>query len=166
MPLHYLYFNYLTTLQANTQNNLGFSHTLLAAHAVWPNTQNWAWFGSQISAICCELSGGRLRPPNPPPVGPWTPLGDFCPTDYRCAPYLQILATPLPIICSARRPALLRTRYTNRLDPENITDIRNVPLPFHRPPRWSGPCLAGVRLTRKALDGFKNRITNWSANDA
>jgi len=45
----YLYFNYFTTLQTNTQNNLRFSHALLAAHAVKLNTQNLAWFGSQIS---------------------------------------------------------------------------------------------------------------------
>jgi len=30
----YLYVNYLTTLQTNTQNNLGFSHALPAAHAL------------------------------------------------------------------------------------------------------------------------------------
>ena len=30
----YLYFNYLTTLQTNTQNNLRFSHALLAADAL------------------------------------------------------------------------------------------------------------------------------------
>jgi len=30
----YLYFSYLTTLQAHTQNNLGFSHALPAAHAL------------------------------------------------------------------------------------------------------------------------------------
>jgi len=30
----YLYFNYLTTLQTNTQNNLGFSHALTAARAL------------------------------------------------------------------------------------------------------------------------------------
>ena len=32
----YLYFNYryLTNLQTNTQNNLGFSHALPAAHAL------------------------------------------------------------------------------------------------------------------------------------
>ena len=29
-----LYSNYSTTLQTNTQNNLGFSHALPAAHAV------------------------------------------------------------------------------------------------------------------------------------
>jgi len=36
----YLHFNYLTTLQTNTQNNLGFSHALPAAHVVYLNTQN------------------------------------------------------------------------------------------------------------------------------
>jgi len=30
----YLYFNYLTTLQTNTQNDLGFSVGLLAAHSL------------------------------------------------------------------------------------------------------------------------------------
>jgi len=34
-----LIFNYLTTLQTNTQNNLG-------AHALLLNTQSCAWFGS------------------------------------------------------------------------------------------------------------------------
>jgi len=29
---------YLTNLQTNTQNNLGFSHALPAAHAFWLNT--------------------------------------------------------------------------------------------------------------------------------
>jgi len=100
----YLYFNYLTALQTNTQNNLGFSHNLPAAHAIWLNTQNCAWFRSEISVIstfaCCELSGGGVRPPpsNPPPhqgLCSWTPLGDFRPPDPLCHPYLQILATPL-----------------------------------------------------------------------
>jgi len=35
----YLHFNYLTTLQTNTQNNLGFSHALPAARVVYLNTQ-------------------------------------------------------------------------------------------------------------------------------
>ena len=34
----YLYFNYLTTLRTNTQNNVGFSHALPAAHALQLNT--------------------------------------------------------------------------------------------------------------------------------
>ena len=34
MYFKYLYFNYLTTLQTNTQKNLGFSHAVPAAHAV------------------------------------------------------------------------------------------------------------------------------------
>jgi len=51
------------------------------------NTQTCAWFGSQISVICCELSEGEG-------LCPWTPLGDFRPQTL-CAPYLQILATPL-----------------------------------------------------------------------
>ena len=59
----YLYFNYLTTLQINTQNNLGFSHALEAARAVWLNTQNCAWCGSQISVICCKDSGGFVPGP-------------------------------------------------------------------------------------------------------
>ena len=41
-----LIFNYLTTLQTNTQNNLGFSDALPAAHALLLNTQSCAWFGS------------------------------------------------------------------------------------------------------------------------
>jgi len=86
----YLYFNYLTTLQTNTQNNLGFSHALLAAHAVWLNTQNCARFGSQIS-----VAFGGLRPQNIPPGAlSLDPLGDFHP-QTPCAPYLQILPTPL-----------------------------------------------------------------------
>ena len=32
-------------------------------------------------------------------------------------------------VTSARRPAALRTRYTNRLNPENNGGVRNVPLP-------------------------------------
>jgi len=48
----YLHFKYLTALQTNTQNNLGFSHALPAARAVWLNAQNSAWFGSQIYVIC------------------------------------------------------------------------------------------------------------------
>jgi len=76
----YLYFNYLTTLQTNTQNNLGFSHALLAAHAVWLNTQNCARFGSQIS-----VAFGGLRPQNIPPGAlSLDPLGDFHPPDSLC----------------------------------------------------------------------------------
>ena len=64
----YLYFNYLTTMQTNTQYNMGFSHVLPAARALNLNTQNCAWFGSQISVICCELSRGTSgeSPPEPP----------------------------------------------------------------------------------------------------
>jgi len=50
----------------------------------------------EISVICCELSGGfyGLRPRTPHQgLCPWTPLGDFVPQ----TPYLQILATPLPL---------------------------------------------------------------------
>ena len=81
----YLYFNYLTTLQINTQNNLGFSHALEGARAVWLNTQNCAWCGSQISVICCKDSGGLCT---------WTPLGDFRP-HLLCPLYPQMMATPL-----------------------------------------------------------------------
>jgi len=63
------YFNYLTAVQTNTQNNLAFSHALPAAHALHLNTQNCAWFGSQISVICCELSGG-FAPETPTGVLP------------------------------------------------------------------------------------------------
>ena len=81
----YSYFDYLTTLQTNTQNSLGFSRALPAAHALRLNTQNCAWFGSQVSVICCELSGG---------FAPGSRCGTSVPHTL-CAPYLQILATPL-----------------------------------------------------------------------
>ena len=71
----YLYFSYLTTLQTNTHNNLGFSHVLPAVRALYLSTQNCAWFGIQISVICCNL------PPDP-----------------LCLPLPQILATPLVIV--------------------------------------------------------------------
>jgi len=84
----YLYFNhFLTTPQRNTRNNSGFSHALTAAHAAWLNTQNCAWFGSQISVECCELSGGKTPAPS-------TRGCDFRP-QAPCDPRLQMLATPL-----------------------------------------------------------------------
>jgi len=66
----YLHFNYLTTLQTNTQNNIGFSHAVAAAHSLYLNIQNCAWFGRQLSVICCEHTISHV-------------------------PHLQILATPL-----------------------------------------------------------------------
>jgi len=60
----YLHFNYLTTLQTNTQNNLGFSHALPAAHA------KLCMVRQPKNVICCKLPGGggsAVRPRNPPP---------------------------------------------------------------------------------------------------
>ena len=54
-----LYFNYLTTLQTNTQNNLDFSHALPAAHAVELNTQNYAWIGNQITRDVAGCRGTK-----------------------------------------------------------------------------------------------------------
>jgi len=97
----YLCFNYLTTLQANTQNNLGFSRALPAAHALQLNAQNCAWSGSQISVICYELSGGG-KAPQSPSLG-WG-LGRAKPYPRPpVPPYLQILAMPLS---SVQIPAL------------------------------------------------------------
>ena len=109
----YLYFNYFTTLQANKQNNLGFSRTLPAAHAVWLNTQNCARFGSQISVICCELSGGGAGfvPWTPPGALPLDPAGG---TSVPQAPYLQILATPLVKCYNAVQKSLLPTWSISR----------------------------------------------------
>jgi len=88
------YFNYLTAVQTNTQNNLAFSHALPAAHALHLNTQNCAWFGSQISVICCELSEG-FAPRNPHRGSAPGPRRGTSVPQTLCAPYLQILATPL-----------------------------------------------------------------------
>jgi len=73
----------LSTSAAETR----FLHALPAAHAVWLNTQNCPWFGSQISLICCELSGALSYEP-PPHKGccPWTPLGNFCPQSCFSSP--------------------------------------------------------------------------------
>jgi len=57
-----LAFQLIDNSATNTQNNLGFSRALPAAHALQLNTQNCAWFGSQISVICCELSGVGALP--------------------------------------------------------------------------------------------------------
>jgi len=166
MPLHYLYFNYLTTLQANTQNNLGFSHTLPAAHAVWPNTQNWAWFGSQISAICCELSGGGFVPRTPHQWAPGPRWGTSVPQTICVPPtskswlrHCLLFAPPGGRHSSARGIRIVSAQRILQI--YETSHCRFIGLRG-----GSGPCLAGVRLTRKALDGFKNRITNWSANDA
>jgi len=43
------------------------------------------------------------------------------------------ISTYIHLFSSARRPATLRARYTNRLNPENNRCIRNVPLPLYRP---------------------------------
>jgi len=72
----YLYFSYLTTLQTNSQNNLGSSHALPAAHAVWLNTQNCAWFGKQISVIIAPpriLHQGSAPGPRSVPETPCAP---------------------------------------------------------------------------------------------
>jgi len=68
--------------------------------AVELNTQNCAWFGSQISLITA-MSFREAMPPEPP-TSPWTPLGDFrspdplCPTSKswlrQCAPCLASLS--------------------------------------------------------------------------
>ena len=81
----YEYFNYLTTLQANTQYNLGFSHALQAARAVWLNAQNCAWFSSQISVICCELSGTSSPEPLTRGCAPGLRWGTSVP-QAACAP--------------------------------------------------------------------------------
>ena len=91
----YLYFNYLTTLQINTQNNLGFSHALEAARAVWLNTQNCAWCGRQISVIYCKDSGALyLDPagglPSPSPV-PSLPPNDGYATGTKLSSILLLL---------------------------------------------------------------------------
>ena len=72
----------LSTSAAETR----FLHALPTAHAVWLNTQNCPWFGSQISLICCELSGAL--PHEPPHKGccPWTLLGNFCPQSCFSSP--------------------------------------------------------------------------------
>jgi len=51
---------------------IGVSHALPTAHAVWLNTQNCKWFGSQISVICRELSGA-LTPNLTPAALPLNP---------------------------------------------------------------------------------------------
>jgi len=68
----YLHFNYLTTLQTNTQNSLGFSHALPAAHALQLNTQNCAWFGNEMSVYAVSFRGAfpRTRLPGALPLDP------------------------------------------------------------------------------------------------
>jgi len=70
-------------------------HKKIPGCAVELNTQNYAWFGSQISLITA-MSFREAMPPRTTHQGlcPWTPLGDFRFPDPLC-PHLQILATPL-----------------------------------------------------------------------
>jgi len=76
-------------------------HKKISGCAVELNTQNCAWFGSQISLINAMRFREACLSPRTTHQGfcPWTPLGDFRSPDHLC-PYLQILATPLrPYVC-------------------------------------------------------------------
>jgi len=44
--------------------------------------------------------------------------------------HIKVITVVACISC-ARRPAPVRTRHTNRLNPENNRGVRNVPLPCH-----------------------------------
>jgi len=70
-------------------------HKKISGCTVKLNTQNCAWFGSQISLITA-MSFREAMPPRTTHQGlcPWTPLGDFRSSDPLC-PHVQILATPL-----------------------------------------------------------------------
>jgi len=72
-------------------------HKKIPGCAVELNTQNCAWFGSQLSLITA-MSFREAMPPRTNHQGfcPWTPLGDFRSPDPLC-PHLQILAAPLRV---------------------------------------------------------------------
>jgi len=74
-------------------------HKKIPGCVVELNTQNCAWFGSQISLITA-MSFREAMPPRTThqELCPWTPLGDFRSPDLLCPPpHLQILATPLTL---------------------------------------------------------------------
>jgi len=58
---------------------------LLATRVLLINTQNCAWFNSQISVICCEFSRG-FAPTSHQGLCHWALLGDFRPPDPLCLP--------------------------------------------------------------------------------
>ena len=62
-------------------------HKKIPGCAVELNTQNCAWFGSQISLITV-MSFREAMPPQTTHQGlcPWTPLGDFRSPDPLCPP--------------------------------------------------------------------------------
>jgi len=75
--------------------NRNWVHKKIPGCAVELNTQNCAWFGSQISVITA-MSFREAMPPEPPTRGSahGSHLGTSVP-QTPCAPHLQILATPL-----------------------------------------------------------------------
>jgi len=77
---------------------ISLSRALPAAHVAWLNTQNCARFGSQISVICCELSGASPRTSRQG-FCPWTPIGDFRPPDPLCLPTSKSHATVVSKRC-------------------------------------------------------------------
>jgi len=63
-------------------------HKKIPGCAVELNTQNFAWFGSQISLITAMSFREAMPPPRTTHQGlcPWTPLGDFRSPDPLCTP--------------------------------------------------------------------------------
>jgi len=81
-------------------------HKKIPGCAVELNTQNCAWFGSQISLITVMSFRGAMPPPKPPTRGsaPGPRWGTSVP-QTPCAPHLQILAAPL-VTTTHRSPGI------------------------------------------------------------